>query len=143
MADTTTKSLSVPASYQDVRKIDEFVVGLLHRLGGVDADSIQSVELAVHEVCCNILEHAYADRPGGRIEIKVVLPKRMQPDVRAEVVIELQDSGQPFDRTTVAPIDFESPQEGGYGIFLIDTLMDEVHYERRAGRNLWQLKKSL
>ena len=139
MAEATTKSLRVPATYQDVRIIDQFMVDFLQRAGNVDEAVIQNVELAVHEMCCNILEHAYAEQPGGQIGIKVVLATH----VRRELLIELFDTGQVFDSSSVAPVDLESPQEGGYGMFLIDTLMDEVHYERRAGQNVWQLKKIL
>ena len=62
---------------------------------------------------------------------------------KRRLTVELSDTGMPFDATAVAPVNLESPQEGGYGLFLAEALMDEVHYERKAGRNIWRLTKRL
>lgn len=139
MSDLPVVRLNVPATFGDIRTIDASVVQFLQEAGGVDEGTIYNVELAVHEICSNIVEHAYAGQPAGRIEVTLTLagkPKR-------ELAAELRDEGRPFDPASVAAVDLDVPQEGGYGLFLAETLLDEVRYERLAQQNVWRLKKRL
>jgi serine/threonine-protein kinase RsbW len=137
VAHPTAARLSVNATYQDVRKIDQALVDLLAAVGDIDETTVHSIELAVHEIATNIVDHAYSENQAGVIEASIALsgglPRR--------VTVELNDAGTPFNAATVAPVNLESPQESGYGLFLAEALMDEVHYERRAGRNIWRLTK--
>jgi serine/threonine-protein kinase RsbW len=137
VANPTAARLSVNATYQDVRKIDQALVDLLVGTGGIDETTVHSIELAVHEIATNIVDHAYSDRQAGVIEASLTLSGGSQ----RRFTVELSDTGQPFDAATVAPVNLQSPQESGYGLFLAEALMDEVHYERRAGRNIWRLTK--
>ncbi len=134
--------LTVHASYQDVRTIDQALVDLLAGAGSIDAATIHSIELAVHEIATNIVDHAYPENREGQIEVSLSLSGSSQRTPE-RLTVELSDSGMPFDAAAVAPVDLECAQEGGYGLFLAQALMDEVHYERRAGRNLWRLTKRL
>jgi anti-sigma regulatory factor (Ser/Thr protein kinase) len=140
-----TVRVVVPATYADVRTIDAAVIDLLARAGGVDAETCSGVELAVHEIATNIVDHAYAgapaDRP-GRIVATAALTG-MQTGGRRRLVIELEDTGAPFDPAAVPPVNLDVPQEGGYGLFLAEALLDEVHYTRRASANVWRLVKTL
>ena len=85
------------------------------------------VELAVVEACTNIIRYAYpASTPG---KLGVCLARR---DDSIEVL--LLDQGAPFDPTGVRPPDLQQSHEGGYGIFLIRTIMGSVTYGRRGSR---------
>jgi serine/threonine-protein kinase RsbW len=137
VAHPTAARLSVNATYQDVRKIDQALVDLLAGAGGIDETTVHSVELAVHEIATNIVDHAYPDDQAGVIETSFALTGGSQ----RRLTVELSDAGIPFDAAAVAPVNLESPQESGYGLFLAEALMDEVHYERRSGRNIWRLTK--
>jgi serine/threonine-protein kinase RsbW len=53
------------------------------------------------------------------------------------------DSGDPFDKTAVATPNLEEPQEHGYGLFLIEQLVDDFKYTRLPAGNQWQLKRIL
>lgn len=139
MADGVNTKLSVPATFGDVRAIDVWLVELLRRAEGIDEGVIQSIELAVHEISCNIVEHAYAEAEGGRIGVTFSLSGNSP----RTLVIELLDSGKSFDNDAVTPVDLDTPTEGGYGLFLARSLMDAVDYERCAGQNIWRLKKML
>ncbi len=131
--------LKADATYQDVRTIDQALVDLLVGAGDIDETTIHSIELAVHEVATNIVDHAYPEDQAGSIEASLTLSGRLQ----RRLTIELSDTGTPFDATAVNPVNLDLPQEGGYGLFLAQALMDEVHYERKAGRNIWRLTKGL
>lgn len=138
MNQSRTVHLTVAATFEDVRKIDEAVVRLLREAHGVSDETIYNVELAIHEICTNIVEHAYASQPAGRIDVVFTMdmPKRT-------LSATLRDAGREFDRGQVAPVDFDTPREGGYGLFLAEALMDEVRYERKSSHNVWHLKKAV
>jgi len=140
VTDQKAVRLTADATYQDVRTIDEALVNLLADAGDIDETTIHGIELAVHEVATNIVDHAYPEHQNGRIEASFTLSGR-QKGTQRQLMVELSDTGAPFDAATVAPVNLEVPQESGYGLFLAQALMDEVHYERRAGRNVWRLTK--
>jgi serine/threonine-protein kinase RsbW len=132
--------LDVEASYEAVRQIDSAIVELLVRAGGVDEETLYGVELAVHEICTNIVEHAYGERPGGRIAAHASVEKSSFRSKR-RLLVELRDSGVAYTPADTNEIDLNTPHEGGYGLYLSRTLMDEVRYERQALGNRWQLSK--
>jgi len=100
---------------------------------------IYNAQLALHEVCANIMLHAYAHSPeGGRIQALFVLNP-----LSNSLVIELLDSGQPFDEGSVKEPDLAQGQVHGYGLFLARHLMDSVQYQRQHNQNFWCLTKHL
>lgn len=131
--------ISIPATYSDVRLVDQATVELLASVGGTAAETHQAVELAVHEVCTNIVEHAYGEDSQGRIDVTITV---VESPARS-LVVELQDNGKPFDATQAATVNLDEPQEGGYGLYLAHMLLDDVQYERSGGRNIWRLTKIL
>jgi serine/threonine-protein kinase RsbW len=132
--------LDVEASYEAVRQIDSAIVELLQRAGGVDDETLYGVELAVHEVCTNIVEHAYGEKPGGRIAVHAAVEKSGFGSKR-RLLVELRDSGDAYTPPPTNEIDLDTPHEGGYGLYLSRALLDEVRYERQALGNRWQLSK--
>jgi anti-sigma regulatory factor (Ser/Thr protein kinase) len=63
-----------------------------------------------------------------------------------ELLIEVKDTGRPFDIDEVAPLPTEldeaSLPEGGMGIHIAKTMLDEMTYEP-GPPNLWRLCKRL
>jgi hypothetical protein len=98
-----------------------------------------AVVSAFAEIFNNVAIHAYDRRGGGIIEIAIT------PDER-ELTIELTDQGTPFDIDGVPPLpselDEESLPEGGMGIHIAKTMLDEMTYEP-GPPNLWRLRKRL
>lgn len=102
------------------------------------------VELAVVEAVNNCIEHAYRNQDGHRISVELELGDEM-------VSIEIQDSGDPLDPALVEnvkvngmafdPDDLDNLPEGGMGWFLINSMMDEVHYVSTAEHNVLSLRK--
>jgi serine/threonine-protein kinase RsbW len=94
---------------------------------------------AFAEIYNNVAIHAYKRKGGGMIEIAITPNER-------ELVIELKDTGSPFDIDNVAPLpselDVDSLPEGGMGIHIAKTMLDEVTYEP-GPPNLWRLCKRL
>lgn len=95
------------------------------------------IELAVHEICNNSIEHAYEDESG-----QLMLELHYELHTKS-IHINVFDTGQPFDSTNVVPPNLEQPQMDGYGLFLAEQLLDEVAYQRRGNKNVWRLTKRL
>jgi anti-sigma regulatory factor (Ser/Thr protein kinase) len=106
---------------------------------GFSTDRINDIELALEELLVNIISYAY---PGGAGHIEVTC----RPDARNRLVVEITDSGNPFnmlaygDPDTTAAI--EERRIGGLGIFFVKQLMDEVHYRREDDRNILTITAS-
>ena len=96
-----------------------------------------AVVSAFAEIFNNVAIHAYQRNGGGSIEIAITPSDR-------ELVIEVKDTGRPFDIDGVAPLpaelDDESLPEGGMGIHIAKTMLDEMTYEP-GPPNLWRLCK--
>lgn len=140
MQEMDTIELNIPATHTYLNVVGACLAGILARVEGVDEHAVVSynVQLAVHEIITNIVEHAYGQRAGGRVMIRVLLaaqPRRL--------VVELQDTGRAFDVSAIDPPELDTAQEGGYGLFLARALLDEVHYEPQTGNNRWRLTKYL
>ena len=102
-----------------------------------------NIQLAVHEVCMNIIEHAYANQPGGRIALTLTVEPRPNTSAR-RLIVEIYDTGaHSFDPAAVAAPNLDVPQVGGYGLFLVQQLMDEMQYEPRRTDHRWRLVKDL
>jgi serine/threonine-protein kinase RsbW len=88
----------------------------------------------VNEACANIHRHAYAGREDGSIEFQVEVTE-------AAIRLRIRDYGSAFREEAYRKPDLDHPREGGYGVYLIHELMDEVEYIRReAGTELRMLK---
>jgi anti-sigma regulatory factor (Ser/Thr protein kinase) len=98
-----------------------------------------AVVSAFMEIFNNIAIHAYKRRGGGAIEIVLTPSER-------ELVIEVRDHGQAFDIDEVAPLpsdlDEHTLPEGGMGIHIAKTMLDEMTYEP-GPPNRWRLCKRL
>jgi anti-sigma regulatory factor (Ser/Thr protein kinase) len=98
-----------------------------------------AVVSAFMEIFNNVAIHAYQRKGSGMIEIEIALA------VDA-IVIEVRDDGRPFDIDDVAQLpadlDEESLPEGGMGIHIAKTMLDEMTY-KPGPPNLWRLCKRL
>jgi serine/threonine-protein kinase RsbW len=129
--------LNVPAQHKFLNVVGNCIRSLITNESAVsDKDAlIYNIELAVHEACANIVEHAYAGLP-GRIEVAFILV-----EMPRQLVVELKDNGRSFDLSSVSEPDLDQPHTGGYGLFLVHQLMDLVEYQPDPGNNLWRLTK--
>jgi anti-sigma regulatory factor (Ser/Thr protein kinase) len=101
-------------------------------------EEFYKLELALVEICVNIIRYAY---PGsaGTITVAVALVPG--------VCLEIRDSGRPFDPRRVPPPDWdEHVKEGrksGLGVYLARSLVDDFDYRREGGENVVTLTQCL
>lgn len=126
-----------------------------------EADMVAyELEMAAHEVCMNIIDHAYKNERRGSIRLTF----SAKPD-RGQIVVLLLDTGDGFDpqRQTWPPahsweLSIEQgerqyqltavpepslEQERGRGLYLITQLVDEVQYVPLTCGNQWRLAKQV
>ncbi len=132
--------LRVAATLENLRKVSEFVRDIGQQLR-LTEEVLFDIELAVEEASANIVQHAYRPGQAGDILLRV----ETTDDI---VRITLTDWGLPFDPESVTPFDVratvETRAEGGGGLQLIHSLMDEVARETASapgGPNVLMLSK--
>ncbi len=107
---------------------------------GVDADLCSKLNLALEEAVTNVILYAYPEGTDGTVDIDA----RLGGGILSFVI---SDTGMPFDPTARDEVDIaadlSSRKIGGLGIHLIRRIMDEVHYERRRGRNILTITKNI
>ena len=119
------KIATFPANYSSVRLICNIASDRANSLS-LSSRDLYGIELAVDEACANIIDHAYGGENLGTIDLFV------QTEAN-EIKIILEDNGKAFEPAEVLPPDLESPleirAERGLGLFLINTLMDDVYFD--------------
>lgn len=123
--------MKVPAKPEYVGVIRLTVSGIANRIG-YTYDDIEDIKIAVSEACSNVVDHAYKD--DGYISIRF----QIFSDYLKVVVA---DNGCSFDiesfRERLGPVDANMPvwelKEGGLGLYLINTLMDQVEIHEDNG----------
>ena len=131
--------LDVPAVVNSLPVVSNAFSAILEQVNEIPEKEIvtYNVLLSVHEICTNIIEHAYENK-GGRIEIDI------QFDEQSGVLtVDLFDQGRSFDLANVPQPDLDSAPIRGYGLFLVHELMDDVNYTPNHERNHWRLVKRL
>lgn len=125
--------IKLPADIYSLRKLIQFVSNFAKEKGFARKRS-REIELAVEEALVNISKYAYPDKNTGEVEV------RCQIDNDAVLVIEILDTGAPFDiRYFSEPdlnVNISDRKIGGLGIFLIRKMVDEVHYRRDGESNI-------
>jgi serine/threonine-protein kinase RsbW len=96
------------------------------RTAGFDVDAVFAIELAVGEALANVIEHSYEGNPGQEIHLALTVDT-------SKFSLSIRDFGRKFDRTDYRPPNFDIPKEGGYGVYLIKQMMDEVSYDNPEG----------
>ena len=102
----------------------------------IDDAFLYNIELSLHEICSNIIEHAYKNTR-GEISIQFTIDAQLP-----QLQIDLYDSGETFDQNRVTPPNLDEPQVKGYGLFLAHHLLDTVTYKRQGEFNHWCLISS-
>ncbi len=104
---------------------------LAYRMG-FNTERVEALRTAIAEAITNAIEHGNAQDAA----MKVLVALTVRPD---ELVVSIADQGRkPLtqDQTTATPRiedTFDKPDKGGWGIWLIRELMDEVEFSTGPG----------
>ncbi len=135
--------LQVPGEAKALSLIRNVVTTAAEDIGMAQED-VYKVEMAVDEICANIIEHAY--RALGHPPPPIILQMRAE---EGELVIDVVDYGPHFDYRAQKHHQFPDHWINhdftrGAGLFLIKQCMDGLYYERLPqDRNLLRVKKKI
>lgn len=131
-------TLRIKSNLSELDKMREFLKSCFQKIKISDKDYFK-IELALLEVCVNIIRYAY---PQGNGEIIV---KAWQD--KDKIYLEIRDQGVPFDPRELKPPDIDdlikNKRKGGLGVFLSRTLMDGFDYKRENNQNVLTIYKDL
>lgn len=122
----------VPSTPEDVRGLLDGVRDALAARGRADE---ASWEIVLAEVLNNIVEHAYCERPDGRIALSVNFGTDAQHVTIVDQGQAFPDLSLPAGELTSLDVAREDLPEGGFGWFLIRSLTQNLEYVRKDNSN--------
>lgn len=115
--DTRVVALSIPARPEYIALCRLALSGLT-KVRPFEPETLADLKLALTEACTNSIRHAYEDGREGVVDVRYELNG-------AAIAVEVTDAGSGFLREPVSP-DTGELDEGGLGIAIIESLMDEL-----------------
>ena len=112
-----TIKMEVTANPEYVSIIRLTVSGLANKVG-FSLDDIEDMKVAVSEACTNAIKHSNDD-------IFYITYTMLENGL----TIEISDKGEGYNIENIPQPDLENPKENGLGLFIIQTLMDDVSIE--------------
>jgi len=122
-------TLQVPALPASLEAVRRFVAQQASEAGPTER-AVEQMRMAVDEACANVVEHAYAGETGHSLDVRV----EADGD---QVVVRILHTGRSFDPASYrGPARLEDAvrerRSGGFGVFLMQRLVDEVQYLTRG-----------
>jgi serine/threonine-protein kinase RsbW len=101
---------------------------------------INSLVLAVDEVCANLMIHSHQCNPSKCLELLVTIEQE-------EIIFEIRDTGNGFNfkdykEPSIEDIIIEK-KKGGLGLILVKKIMDNIEYIENDNTNIYRLRKKL
>jgi len=132
--------MKVPAKAQYVGVARLTISGLASRLG-FSFDEIEDLKIASSEAITNAVQHAYKEDEEGEVIIGCAL-------FADKIEIMVADDGRSFNfeetKKCVGPYNEQEEvkflREGGLGLYLMETLMDEVKVYHKEGVTILMTK---
>ena len=102
-------------------------------------DMLFKVKLVLEELVINIMNYGYEDNENQEIEISM-------ETLDNTFVMTIEDEARPFNPFKEAPepdldASLQERRIGGLGVYLVETLMDEVEYKRKGNKNWVKIVK--
>jgi serine/threonine-protein kinase RsbW len=115
--------------------VDEFCANQ-----AIPAGCAFKLNIALEELLTNTISYGYAET--GQHEIAIDIAREGET-----LIAEISDDARQYDPLQAPPPDLDSAIEdrriGGLGVHLVKTMMDEVAYAYRDGRNHVTLRKKI
>ena len=127
--------LSMSASMDDISRLEPFIAHIAKE-AGMEEREAKRLRLAVEEAVANIINHGQATA----IKLQATTDDN-------QLMMTIDDDGQPFDPTADSDTDFSVPADqrppGGLGIMFLHEMTDGLEYERLDGHNVLKITKKV
>jgi len=128
-------SFSIFAELIEVRKISEWLTEVQTTFS-LETKFISKVDLALAEMCNNIISHGY------KSETEDTSDKSLQLEASHSegfLRIQIKDSAPQYSLPEILAPDPENPTVHGYGLMIVEQLTDTFSVERVEDQNVWNL----
>ena len=129
----------VPCQKKKLVQIRYFINDVLQNHLDSEID-INSLVLAVDEVCANLMIHSHQCNPKKCIELFISIEDE-------EIIFEIRDTGNGFNYKEYKEPSIEEiiveKKKGGLGLMLVRRIMDHIEYIENENSNIYRLKKKL
>lgn len=128
--------LTIASDFGELERLRQFIRRFCRRAGAgpLASERLCDIELIATEVVTNIIRHAYRGADDQNIHISL----RMENET---LILTVQDWGRPFDPGQVPPPDFDGSRSSGFGLYIINQLVDELVFSRNeSGCNRTRMK---
>ena len=124
----------VPGETTAIPPVVEQIMEVVRQQGCAEHSEFE-IEVALYEALANAVEHGCGHDPKKSVEVVVACEEH-----RGMIII-VRDPGKGFNPESVpSPVVGKNIYaDSGRGIFLINQLMDEVHFEKN-GTEIWMIK---
>jgi len=126
---TESFHLQLPSHTDFLDLIRDFI-SKLSGYAGFDEENVYKISLAVDEACTNVIRHAYDQGDARIIDIEAEISN-------GQFTVIVSDTGKGFNPDDVAEPDLQDfilrHKVGGFGLYLIRTLMDKVDFSIKPG----------
>ena len=126
----------IPAALKAVKAIRNLTKDFLMLNGVIDVDVLYDLELVVAEALINIIKHTY------KFDISQLISYTIEVKNNS-VEIKIQDFGPKVDQKNLKPRELTKPREGGLGLHLIRTLVDNWEYRDVCKGNLLLMRRKV
>jgi len=97
------------------------------------------IEVCVVEAVNNAIKHAYRNEGGHEVEVVITLHQN-------KLIVDICDQGRTMKQESKTFLDFDPSDlknlpEGGMGLFIINSIMDELNYRTCRGKNTLTMTK--
>ncbi len=120
--------LSIPNKPEYV-KVARLTVAAIASRVGFDIEKIEDMKIAVSEACNNAIIHGCKCCGVGEYNISFTLTEK-------RITISVHDKGEGCRLENIEEPNFNKPKEGGLGIFIIKSLMDDVEIKSEKGKGM-------
>jgi anti-sigma regulatory factor (Ser/Thr protein kinase) len=118
VAKTVNAEKSFECSLETIKDVRHWIVDVLS-VEHTPENIMNDVVLATSEAVTNAVVHGYEKTRRGRVDLSVQVSND-------SIVLTVRDYGAGFGQKSYTAPDTSSPHEGGYGVYLVHKLMDEV-----------------
>jgi len=117
-----TIKMEISANPEYVSIIRLTTSGIANKVGFC-LDDIEDLKVAISEACTNAIKHSLEDR------FTIIYTM-----IEKGLTIEIIDNGKGYNTKEVSEPDLDNLKESGMGLFIIESLMDEVNVESTEGK---------
>ena len=103
--------------------------------------TVNTLVLAVDEVCANLIIHSHKCNPNDHLELNVKV------DGKTEITFDIIDRGDGFNianykEPLISDI-VKQKRKGGIGLMLVRRIMDEIELIEGKNKNVYRLHKKI